>query len=98
MNTTTRQARTFLDEPQAWKTSPPELGDIPVTVVSGDLARAGDGMPESIRAEANASHAHRAAQSPHGRHVIAERSGHYVPVTEPGLIAAEIERQTQSLR
>ncbi len=33
-----------------------------------------------------------AAQSPHGRHVIAEQSSHYVVATEPELIVAEIER------
>ncbi|WP_019631212.1 alpha/beta fold hydrolase [Actinomadura atramentaria] len=90
--TQTEQARTFLDELETWRTSPPDLGDIPVTVVSGGLARAGDGMPEDVRAQANAAHALRAGLSPRGRHVVAEHSGHYVPVTEPGLIADEIER------
>ncbi|ONF63509.1 hypothetical protein [Amycolatopsis keratiniphila] len=59
-----------------WLHDPPDLGDIPLTVVSGGL---GGGM----RARANASHVHRVTLSPDGRHVIAERSGHYVPKTEP---------------
>ena len=82
--------RTFLDELSAWREQPPELDAIPVTVISG--SRAGDGMNAALRAEANASHAHRAAQSPNGRHVIAEHSSHYVPLTDPGVIIEEIRR------
>ncbi|WP_418061133.1 alpha/beta fold hydrolase [Pimelobacter simplex] len=58
--------------------------------VSG--ARTGDGMSAAIRAEANAAHAVRAARSPYGRHVLAERSGHYVPLTDPELIVEEVRR------
>lgn len=90
VRTNAAQARTFLDELAAWRTAPPDLGEIPVTVVSG--GRAGDGMPARVRADANASHAYRAAQSANGRHVIAERSSHYVPITEPGVIVEEIRR------
>ncbi|MER8059697.1 MULTISPECIES: alpha/beta hydrolase [unclassified Streptomyces] len=82
--------RTFLDELAAWRDTPPDTGDIALTVVSG--ARAGNGMSRSIRAAANASHARRAAGSAGGRHVIAERSGHYVPLTEPDLVVAQIAR------
>ncbi len=81
------QARTFLDELALWRHDPPMLGDIPLTVVSGGL---GGGM----RARANASHVHRVTLSPAGRHVIAERSGHYVPKTEPEVIVREILRMT----
>ncbi|MEU7003193.1 alpha/beta hydrolase [Nonomuraea sp. NPDC046570] len=90
IHTHAAQARTFLDELAAWRTSPPGLGDIPITVISG--GRAGDGMPTRLRAQANASHAHRAGQSVNGRHVIAEHSGHYIPLTEPGVITDEISR------
>lgn len=89
--TQAQQSRTYLDELEAWRTNPPQIGNIPVTVVSGALANAGDGMPKAVRAQANASHAYRAAQHSRGRHVIAERSGHYVPISEPGLIADEIK-------
>ncbi|GAA5766536.1 hypothetical protein [Streptosporangium roseum] len=84
------QARTFLDELATWRANPPDLGGIPVTVISGGLP--GIGMPSTLRAAANASHARRAARSADGRHVIAERSGHYVPVTEPGIVVDEIFR------
>lgn len=90
MATSREQARTFLDELATWRDSPPDLGEIPVTVVSG--ARTGDGMSAAIRAEANAAHAVRAARSPYGRHVLAERSGHYVPLTDPELIVDEVRR------
>lgn len=68
----------------------PDLGDLPVTLVSG--ARPGDGMNARAREAAIASHAHRAAQSPNGRHVLAERSAHMVPVTDPELVVEEIRR------
>lgn len=95
VRTQTLQARTYLDELAAWRPppdghGPPELGHIPVTVISG--ARTGDGMTRSIRTAANAAHAHRAARSPHGRHVLAERSAHYVPLTDADLIVEEIRR------
>ncbi|WP_410665138.1 alpha/beta fold hydrolase [Amycolatopsis sp. lyj-84] len=90
MRTHREQARTFLDELAVWRHDPPVLADIPVTVVSGGLG--GDGMSAGVRARANASHAHRVAASPGGRHVIAERSGHYIPKTEPEVIAREIVR------
>ncbi|MFI5719437.1 alpha/beta fold hydrolase [Nocardia sp. NPDC051750] len=86
------QARTFLDELATWRETPPDLGDIPLTVISG--GRPGDGMNARVRAVANASHARRAAV-PGGRHVVAHDSGHYVPITEPGVVVEEIRRLTQ---
>ncbi|WP_433664249.1 alpha/beta fold hydrolase [Nocardia sp. CA-128927] len=88
IRTQRQQARTFLDELATWRDTPPELGSVLVTLISGALP--GDGMNASMRAAAIASHAHRAAQSPHGRHVMAEHSSHYVPATDPELIAREI--------
>ncbi|WP_409464095.1 alpha/beta fold hydrolase [Amycolatopsis sp. GA6-003] len=88
LRTQAEQARTFLDELATWRANPPAQGDYPVTVVSG--GRTGDGMNAAVRAEANAAHAHRV--SPGGRHRIAEKSGHLVPVTEPEAVAEEIRR------
>ena len=84
-----RQARTFLTELHAWRGDPPVLPDVPVTVISGSLA---DGMPRRVRDAATAAGRYRAARSRQGRHVVAARSGHYIPATEPDLIAAEIRR------
>lgn len=83
------QARTFLDDLAAWRDHPPARGDIPVTVISG--ARAGDGMNTRVRAAANTAHAHRAAVAG-GRHVLAHNSSHYPPITDPGVVVAEIRR------
>ncbi|SFQ74863.1 alpha/beta fold hydrolase [Amycolatopsis rubida] len=88
LRTQTEQARTFLDELETWRADPPAPGDCPVTVVSG--GRAGDGMNAALRAEANAAHAQRVSSG--GRHRIAEKSGHLVPVTEPEVVADEVRR------
>ena len=92
LQTQARQARGYLDELDTWKPNPPDMGDIPVTVISGGLARPAEGMPRHVRDEAIAAHIRRAALSPRGRHVIAERSGHTVPLTEPQVIADEVVR------
>ncbi|WP_082239026.1 alpha/beta fold hydrolase [Rhodococcus sp. 311R] len=84
------QADTFIDDLYRFRADPPALGKIPVTVISG--ARTGSGMNATVRAAANASHQYRAEQSADGRHVIAERSGHYVPITDPAIIVEEIRR------
>ncbi|QUH06221.1 alpha/beta hydrolase [Saccharopolyspora erythraea] len=96
VRTQAAQARTFLDELSGFRAHPPEMGDIPVTVISGGLA--GGGMGAGLRAAANAAHAERAARSPRGRHVVAERSGHYVPISEPDVVTAEIARLARSTK
>ncbi|MEU6131877.1 alpha/beta hydrolase [Saccharopolyspora sp. NPDC047091] len=90
VRTQAERSRTFLDELLAFREAPPELGDLPGTVISG--GRAGGGMNAAARADANASHAHRTAQSPQGRHVVAQRSGHCVPLAEPDVVVDEIRR------
>ncbi|MFJ8857401.1 alpha/beta fold hydrolase [Streptomyces sp. NPDC102451] len=82
------QARTYLDELAAFRRTPPDLTGIPVTVISGGLT--GNGMNQAVRRAANEAHARSAAAASPGRHVIAGRSGHYVTVTEPDVIAEEI--------
>lgn len=90
MATWREQARTYLDDVATWRTDPPELGDIPVIVISA--TKPGDGPAKKIRASVNAAHVYRATQSPHGRHVLAEDSGHDIPYNDPQLVAAEIRR------
>ena len=84
------QSRTFLDELHAWRSNPPDTGSIPVSIVSGALP--GSGISRNTRARLNALHAQRAAQSPHGRHTVAPRSGHYVPLDGAAELADEILR------
>jgi len=79
----------------AFRRASPALPDIPVVSVSGALADMG--MSPEIRAAANASHKVRAGQVPHGRHVLALKSGHGVPVTEPEVVAEEIRRILESV-
>lgn len=75
---------------EVFREHPPALPDIPVTVISGSLADFG--MSRRIRDCANAAHRHRAGEARQGRHVVAERSGHAVLLTEPELVADEIHR------
>ncbi|WP_263167393.1 alpha/beta fold hydrolase [Streptomyces sp. SCSIO ZS0520] len=82
------QARTYLDELYAFRAEPPALDGIPVTIISGALT--GAGMNASTRRAANDSHARSAAGATRGKHVIAPRSGHYVTLTDPELVAEEI--------
>ncbi|WP_106982737.1 MULTISPECIES: alpha/beta fold hydrolase [unclassified Streptomyces] len=82
------QARTYLDEVAAFRTTPPDLVGVPVTVISGGLP--GGGMASSTRRVVNEAHARSAAAASPGKHVTAARSGHYVPFTEPDLITEEI--------
>ncbi|RGE19097.1 alpha/beta hydrolase [Leucobacter sp. wl10] len=90
--TQARQARTFLRELRGWQRTPPILPDVPVTVISGGRAGGFLGMPQRIRDAMTAAGRYRAAQSPRGRHVVADRSGHDIPLTQPELIADEIRR------
>lgn len=69
--------------------APPVLPEVPVTVISGTVTSR---IERRRRPELVAAHAQRAAALPLGRHVTADRSSHYVPFTEPGLIADEILR------
>ncbi|MFB6823328.1 alpha/beta fold hydrolase [Streptomyces virginiae] len=82
------QARTYLDDVAAFRTTPPDLAGVPVTVISGGLP--GGGMSRSTRRTVNEAHARSAAAASPGKHVSAARSGHYVPFTEPDLITEEI--------
>jgi pimeloyl-ACP methyl ester carboxylesterase len=84
------QARTFMPELTTWRSTPPDLGDIPVTVIAGMLP--GDGIPAGARRSAVAAYRARAASYRNGRFVEATNSAHYVPVTDAELVAAEIGR------
>ncbi|MGW6651119.1 alpha/beta hydrolase [Streptomyces sp. CB02130] len=71
--------------------NPPGLAGLPVTVVSA--GRVSPGMPKSVRERATASHAYRARQSPHGRHVVLPEADHMVLTTSAAELAEEIRRQ-----
>jgi pimeloyl-ACP methyl ester carboxylesterase len=94
-STTRTAARTLAREMQSEEADlrdllrhPPAVPDVPFVVISG--ARK-PGRPGSRRAELIAAHARSAAAMPQGRHVLAGGSDHLVPLTEPGLVAREID-------
>ncbi|CAM3581465.1 alpha/beta fold hydrolase [Tsukamurella ocularis] len=89
VDTMAQELKTFYPELQSWQQGAPDLGDLPVTVISG--AKSG-GLGKAVRARVNEAHAGRAAASPTGRHVVAAHSGHNVPLTDPELIVDEIRR------
>jgi pimeloyl-ACP methyl ester carboxylesterase len=74
---------------RALRADPPQLPDVPVTVISGMVTTR---VERGRRPELIAAHRARAAAHPRGRHVEATASSHNVPFTEPELIAAEIAR------
>ncbi|MCG8916058.1 alpha/beta hydrolase [Actinokineospora sp. PR83] len=90
VRTRAAELRTLAADVLSLRDNPCDLPDVPLTVVSAGLTTAG--MPARVRAEIEASHRHRAATSTRGRHVVAHRSGHMVPVSEPELVADEIRR------
>lgn len=68
--------------------TPPQNTDVPVTIISGGLSL---GMNPKHRASINRAHRLRSEIYLNGLHVLAEKSGHYIPITEPLLIACEIK-------
>ncbi|MFD9959429.1 alpha/beta fold hydrolase [Amycolatopsis sp. NPDC058986] len=90
MRTRAAELASVVPDLLAMRENPPELPGIPVTVISGALTA--PGMGRRVRDAATASHEYRATRSAGGRHVLARKSGHMVPATEPGLIAAEVRR------
>ena len=88
MRTFAAQQRTYLDELSEYRGTPPDLGTLPVTVISAGLG--GGGIDEGSRTAINEAHARSAARSPRGCHVVATESNHYVILSEPHLVADEI--------
>ena len=74
------------DELQRLHDHPLELGDLGVTVISGQLHGR---LDRAVRARLVQAHHDTADHHPGGRFVGAPDSGHLIPITEPELIAAE---------
>jgi pimeloyl-ACP methyl ester carboxylesterase len=83
------ELRACVADTRALVENPPVLPDVAVTVISGMVPTR---IERGRRPELIAAHRARAAAHRHGRHVEATQSGHYVPFTEPGLVAGEIVR------
>ena len=77
------------DDLRRLRDDPLRLPDVPVTVISGGRT----GFLERGRREPLvAAHRATAAAARRGRHVMAEKSAHYVPLTDPEIVADEILR------
>lgn len=83
------ESSTLTEGLRAMQADPLDLSAIPMTVISGGTNA---GVGADARRKLIAAHRARAAQSTQGRHLVAEKSGHLVMMTEPDLIVAEIER------
>lgn len=63
-----------------------DVGDLPVTIIT---AGKGDDLGAEYREQLSGVHKERAAMCSNGKFVVAEKSGHQVIITEPGLVASE---------
>ena len=86
VRTARAEDRQLVPSMRALLQSPPELGDLPVRVLSGQSAQ---GLERRIRPSLVAAHEARAAASPNGRLVPAPASSHMILLTEPELVAAQ---------
>ncbi len=80
------ELRSCTDDLRALVADPPALPDIPVTCLCGTVISKLEGKRRSSLVEAHRT----AAATLPGRHLTADRSSHYIPFTEPGLVADEI--------
>lgn len=86
---TAAELRPFLGDLRALRARPLDLGDLPVTVISG--TRMGF-LDRAVRAAIVAAHRQTVASLANARFVAAPDSGHLIPFSEPDLIVAEILR------
>lgn len=99
--TTVASAKTMLaeqaplvDDLVRLRDNPPAPLEVPVTLISGGHSSR---LGARQRASLVDSHARRAASLPAGRHVMAPKSGHYVQLSEPDVVVAEINRLLDSI-
>ena len=71
------------------------MPDVPVSVISGTVTT---WIERARRPALVAANRETAAAFPQGRHARAERSSHYVPFTQPELVAAEVLRVVELAR
>jgi pimeloyl-ACP methyl ester carboxylesterase len=84
-----RELAGHVDDLRRIRDTPLVLPEVPVTLISGMVTTR---IERGRRPEVIAAHRASAAALPQGRHVEATASSHYVPFTEPELVAAEIFR------
>lgn len=74
------------DELQRLHDDPLDLGDLPISVISGQQHTR---LDRRLRARIVQAHRETATSHPGAHFVAAEHSGHLVPITEPALVAEE---------
>lgn len=85
----------FADDLSRLRDHPLATPAVPVTLITGTApARFGRRIREGLLA----AHVERANALPRGRHVEAPRSGHLIPLSEPGVVAAEVLRLVDEAR
>lgn len=89
LRTRSAEARDFAADLWALRGETVDVESMPCAVISGTLPSE---MGARNRAALNEAHAFRAGRFVSGRHVLARRSGHLIPLTEPQVIADEITR------
>lgn len=85
---TASELRSMLPDLRRLRARPPQLGRVPVVIVSGQVAGRGERW---IRRPLVEAHRRSAASVADGRLVPATRSGHMVPFTEPELVAEQVQ-------
>jgi len=85
------EVASFTDDLRQLRAEPPAWPDVPVTLISGGKTGF---LERGRRDDLIATHGQTVRRLPHGHHVMAEQSSHYVVLTEPGLIVDEILRIT----
>lgn len=90
MRTRAAELESIAEDLRRLRDSPPDLPEVPVTVISAGQTSLG--MNRAARDAVDASHRFRAGQSTDGRHVVAPDSGHMMAVDAPEAITAEIRR------
>lgn len=84
---TTAENHRFTREMRGLRDCPPEIGQVPATIISGTSTGQFD---DQMRRMLNEAHRLSAQRLPRGRVLEADRSGHMVPITEPQLVVREI--------
>ncbi|MFS0726613.1 alpha/beta fold hydrolase [Paenibacillus sp. 1P07SE] len=82
---------TFIDDLERFQSAPPDLGGLPLTIISGARTT---GQERKVRPAVMAAHRQSAAQHG-GRLVEAPQSGHMVNYEQPEIIISEIGRMLE---
>jgi pimeloyl-ACP methyl ester carboxylesterase len=89
------ELRSHTDDLRRLRSEPPLLPEVPVTYLTGGRSSR---LERGRRDELTAAHRRAADALPRGCHVIARGSGHYVPLTEPEVVANEVLRIVDEVR